>query len=94
MSFCFLLWTVSGPSLESLTRLTFRVEGDETITNGPLVNRLVQDDILIENFCLDVFELVESREDFTHRLRLRLFRHRTNADDDPLSAIFLRLLRE
>lgn len=69
---------------------TFGVEGDEAVTEGPFVHRLIEDDVLRENDHGDVLEPAEPLQDLGHGLGLGLFHHAA----DPHHDLSLRGLRE
>ena len=54
---------------------TFRVEGDEAVTQGPFLHRLVEDGILREDDHSEVLKLAQPLQDLGHRLRLGLLHH-------------------
>lgn len=69
---------------------TFGVEGDEAITQRPLLHRLVEDHLLWEDDDGDVLKLTQPLHDLGHRLRIGLLHHGA----DPHHNLPLRRLGE
>lgn len=62
--------------------LTFGVERNETITERPVLHRLIENDFLLKRDHCDVFEQTQSLQNLLHRFRLGLFRHGTDTHHD------------
>lgn len=62
--------------------LTFGVERNETITEWPVLHRLIENDFLLKRDHCDVFKQTQSLQDLLHRLRLGLLRHGTDTHHD------------
>ena len=72
---------IGGPDLDGQTRvLTLGVEGDEAVTVGPVFDRFVEDDILLQSYHGDVLKETQALQDLLHRFGFGLLRHCTNAD--------------
>lgn len=69
---------------------TLGVEGDEAVTQRPLVHRLVEDDILREDDHGDVLKPAQPLQDLGHRLGLGLLHHAA----DPHHDLSLRWLKK
>lgn len=61
---------------------TFGVEGDEAVTQRPVLHRLLQDHLLWKDDHVDVIKLAEALQDLSHGLGVGLLRHRTNSNHD------------
>lgn len=59
---------------------TFGVEGDEAITKGPFLHRLLQDDLLRKDDHINVVKLTKALQDLSHGLGFGFLCHRAYAD--------------
>lgn len=56
------------------------MEGDETVTEGPFLHRLLQDHLLRKDDHVDVVKLAKTLQDLSHGLGFRLLHHGTYAN--------------
>lgn len=61
---------------------TFGVEGDEAVTQRPVLHRLLQDYLLRKDDHVDVVELTQALQNLSHGLGFGLLRHGTYANHD------------